>query len=78
MNYTDGQYFDAPGVSVTTGVFGSVYSLLNLSELLIASDEPELVEYFVQRGYTADVSIRAAPYDWRLGASKYENYKGLY
>ena len=26
----------------------------------------DLVEYLVQRGYTRDVNIRAAPYDWRL------------
>ena len=25
-----------------------------------------LVEYLVQRGYTRDVNIRGAPYDWRL------------
>jgi hypothetical protein len=28
------------------------------------------VDYFVQRGYTRDVNIRAAPYDYRLGTSK--------
>ena len=27
-----------------------------------------MVEYFVARGYVRDVSIRAAPYDWRFAA----------
>ena len=71
LNYTDGQYFDAPGVRVTTGVFGSIDSLVNFSDIVPASDDPDLIEYFVQRGYTADISIRAAPYDWRLDASRY-------
>ena len=28
----------------------------------------KMVEYFVDRGYVRDVSIRAAPYDWRFAA----------
>ena len=28
----------------------------------------EMVEYFVERGYVRDMSIRAAPYDWRFAA----------
>ena len=28
----------------------------------------DMVDYFVARGYQRDVSIRAAPYDWRFAA----------
>ena len=28
----------------------------------------KMVKYFVGRGYVRDVSIRAAPYDWRFAA----------
>ena len=28
----------------------------------------KMVEYFVDRGYVRNVSIRAAPYDWRFAA----------
>ena len=51
-------YSDAPGVSISVADFGSTDSV-----------EPTFsgfVDYFVQRGYTWDVNIRAAPYDWRL------------
>ena len=70
MNNSNGDYADAPEVSVTAGEFGSVNSFLNFSEFFPPTDDPDLVQYFIQRGYTADVNIRAAPYDWRLGASK--------
>ena len=31
----------------------------------------EFVDYFVDRGYERDRTIRAAPYDWRLAAGTY-------
>ena len=74
LNYSDGVYSDAQGVNVTAGPFGSVYSLLNFSEFFPPPSNPDFVEYFVHRGYVADVNIRAAPYDWRLGAGKYVNW----
>ncbi len=30
----------------------------------------DMVEYFVDRGYKRGVSIRGAPYDWRLAAGE--------
>ena len=51
-------YSDAQDVSVSAADFGSTSSV-----------EPSFsgfVDYFVQRGYTQDKNIRAAPYDWRL------------
>ena len=51
-------YSDAQGVSISAADFGSTSSV-----------EPSFgvfVDYFLQRGYTQDINIRAAPYDWRL------------
>ena len=63
-----GRYLDTEGVTVKTSNFGSLSSLVDLSFLYPDSNETiNFVDYFVERGYTADVNIRAAPYDWRLG-----------
>ena len=61
------QYVDAPNVSVTTGNFGNLSSLANLGGIFNNSG---LINYFVDRGYTVDVNLQAAPYDWRLGAGR--------
>ena len=57
-------------MNVTAPNFGSTSSVetldLNDTDLYFF----EFVEYFAQRGYTRDVNIRAAPYDYRLGSSK--------
>ena len=57
-------------MNVTAANFGSTSSV----ETLDLEDTDlyffEFVDYFAQRGYTRDVNIRAAPYDYRLGASK--------
>ena len=56
-------YSDAPGVTITAADFGSTSSVEILGPSRYFNS---FVEYFVQRGYTRDVNIRAAPYDWRL------------
>ena len=56
-------YSDPPGVTVTVPDFGSISSIEFLGPYPFYYP---LVEYLVQRGYTRDVNIRAAPYDWRL------------
>ena len=54
-------------------------SLVNFDEsFLPAAEDPDIVEYFVQRGYKADVNIRAAPYDWRLAAGEHCIYTYIY
>ena len=72
LNYTDdGQVLDAQDVTVTTGEFGSLSSLADLSDFIAdfpPSDNPSILEYFTTRGYILDQNIRAASYDWRLGA----------
>ena len=68
LNYTeDNQYLDANDVTISTENFGSILSVADFSDII---DDPttSLVEYFVDRGYTVDVNLRAAPYDWRLAA----------
>ena len=54
---------------MSTTDFGKLSSSADLSLLLpeFTENDANFVEYFVERGYTIDVNIRAAPYDWRLG-----------
>ena len=61
---------DARDVTVTTGAFGNLSSLVDLSDFTAASDNPlaGVFEYFLDRGYIPDQNFRAASYDWRLGA----------
>ena len=42
---------------------------LTTEDIPMADYMNELVEYFVERGYVRNKTIRAAPYDWRLSAS---------
>ena len=67
---TDG-YNNTSGVEIRVPGFGETKTV----EYLTAEDIPitaymnELVEYFVEKGYVRNKTIRAAPYDWRLSAS---------
>lgn len=60
-------------MTVLTQDFGNLSSFVDLSDVFPAGSDANPMYYFANRGYTADVNIRAAPYDWRLGASKLEN-----
>lgn len=66
FNYTSNNYLDPRGVTVTAAYFGNTSSV----EVLDLQNKypyfKDFVEYFVDRGYVKDKSIRAAPYDWRL------------
>lgn len=46
------------GVSITAAGFGSFSP--------VEAFMSDFLEYFVDRGYTKDVNVRAATYDWRL------------
>ena len=62
LNYS-ANYSDAMGVSITAADFGSFSPFtVFLSDFL---------NYFLDRGYTEDVDIRAATYDWRLSPGNY-------
>ena len=56
-----------------TSNFGSLDSLIDLSEILPDTTEQD-IKYLVERGYTLDVNVKAAPYDWRLGAGEVNAY----
>lgn len=69
-----GQYSSSSDeVTVEVPGFGETKTVENLSEEFITSLIPllnyfrDFVNYFVERGYERGKSIRAAPYDWRLG-----------
>ena len=72
LNYTnDGQYLDTQDVTVSTVNFGSLSSFADFSDIFPPSDSDDaesIIDYFVDRGYSIDKNLRAAPYDWRLGA----------
>ena len=70
LNNTDNQYLDANDVTVSTENFGSILSIADFSDIFPDDPTNGLIEYFVERGYTVDVNLRAAPYDWKLGAGK--------
>lgn len=60
-------------ITVEVPGFGETNTVENLGGDVITSLIPlldyfrEFVDYFVERGYQRGKSIRAAPYDWRLG-----------
>lgn len=70
LHYTDGRYSDTQDVTITTADFGSISSLVDFRDIFPTMDDSDIVNYFLQRGYTEDVDIRAAPYDWRLGSGR--------
>ena len=59
-------------MKILTEDFGNISSLADLNAIFGSVVHP--INYFTNRGYTADVNIRAAAYDWRLGAGKKINY----
>ena len=60
-------------MTISTSDFGKLSSLVDLSDIIdqhASTNASNILDYFVDRGYVIDKSIRAAPYDWRLGAGK--------
>ena len=66
MSNANNRYFDAENVTVSTENFGSISSIADFSDILGTDPTNVMIDYFVDRGYTVDVNLRAAPYDWRL------------
>lgn len=78
LNFTNGCYLDARNVTITPAEFGNVSSLVGFLDILpaaAATDNLDIVQYFLKRGYTQNKDIRAAPYDWRLGSGKINNFE---
>ena len=57
-------------MSVFSPNFGSLDSLADFSDLFPDTTDQDINRYFLERGYTRNVNIRAASYDWRLGAGE--------
>ena len=68
LSYNNGSYEDPPNVRVFSPNFGSLDSLVDFSDFF--PDDQDITGYFLERGYIRDVNLRAASYDWRLGASE--------
>ena len=60
-------------ISVSVPGFGDTYTVETLSDpgFITLPAYDKFVEYFVKRGYQRGKSIRAAPYDWRVGPGNY-------
>ena len=65
LNYKDG-YSDAKDVHITAAEFGNTSSVEILDLKGIFPYFYAFVKFFEERGYTKNVNIKAAPYDWRL------------
>ncbi len=65
-------YANLPGVQVRVPGFGDTNTVefLDDNENEHSAYFQTLVEYFEGKGYVKGKTIRAAPYDWRLGASE--------
>ena len=70
LGYNNGSYEDPPNVRVFTPNFGSLDSLVDLSDFFPDTTDEDITKYFVERGYILDVNVKAASYDWRLGAGE--------
>ncbi len=64
------RYSNPKGVKVTAAEFGSTSSVEYLDLMKQFPYFNVFVDYFAERGYTRDLNIRAAPYDWRLSPGK--------
>ena len=65
-----GQYSSSSDdITVSVPGFGLTKTVETMSRGLILTFPyfKEFVDYFVERGYERGKSIRAAPYDWRVG-----------
>ena len=61
LNYS-ANYADAEGITITAVDFSDIAGLEFYST--------GFLQYFVDRGYTANVDIQVASYDWRLAPGK--------
>ena len=69
-----GQYSSTSDrIIVSVPGFGDTYTVETLSDekgFITLPAYDKFVEYFVKRGYQRGKSIRAAPYEWRVGPGK--------
>ncbi|XP_062997450.1 phosphatidylcholine-sterol acyltransferase isoform X2 [Elgaria multicarinata webbii] len=68
-NRTTRRTSNAPGVHIRVPGFGKTYSVEYLDKSKLAGYLHTLVQHLVNNGYVRDQTVRAAPYDWRIGPS---------
>lgn len=73
-NRTTKRMSSAPGVHIRVPGFGKTHSVEYLDKSKLAGYMHTLVQHLVNNGYVRDHTVRAAPYDWRLGPNDYEEY----
>ncbi|KAM6430746.1 phosphatidylcholine-sterol acyltransferase isoform 1-T1 [Liasis olivaceus] len=73
-NKTTRRVTSAPGVHIRVPGFGRTFSVEYLDGGKLAGYMHTLVQHLVNNGYVRDQTVRAAPYDWRLGPTEQEEY----
>ncbi|XP_063168726.1 phosphatidylcholine-sterol acyltransferase isoform X2 [Candoia aspera] len=73
-NKTTRRITSAPGVHIRVPGFGQTFSVEYLDNSKLAGYMHTLVQHLVNNGYVRDQTVRAAPYDWRLGPMEQEDY----
>ena len=78
MLFQNGEYFNCDGVQIRAPGFGDTSSVdyLDPYNYLIPYFH-EFIKFFSKYGYVKGVSLRAAPYDWRLtpGSNHSNHYR---
>ncbi|KAJ6666108.1 hypothetical protein lerEdw1_001012 [Lerista edwardsae] len=73
-NRTTRRMSNAPGVQIRVPGFGKTYSVEYLDQGKLAGYLHTMVQHLVNNGYVRDQTVRAAPYDWRIGPNEQEDY----
>uniref|UniRef100_A0A8D0BFY0 Phosphatidylcholine-sterol acyltransferase n=1 Tax=Salvator merianae TaxID=96440 RepID=A0A8D0BFY0_SALMN len=73
-NRTTRRISNAPGVDIRVPGFGQTYSVEYLDKSKLAGYLHTMVQHLVNNGYVRDQTVRAAPYDWRIGPHEQEHY----
>ncbi|XP_014802960.1 PREDICTED: phosphatidylcholine-sterol acyltransferase [Calidris pugnax] len=73
-NRTSRKMTNAPGVHIRVPGFGKTYSVEYLDQSKLAGYLHTLVQNLVNNGYVRDQTVRAAPYDWRVGPQEQPEY----
>ncbi|XP_066493711.1 phosphatidylcholine-sterol acyltransferase [Tiliqua scincoides] len=73
-NKTTQRLTNAPGVDVRVPGFGKTHTVEYLDKSKLAGYLHTMVQHLVNNGYVRDQTVRAAPYDWRIGPNEQEDY----
>nr|XP_008122908.1 PREDICTED: LOW QUALITY PROTEIN: phosphatidylcholine-sterol acyltransferase [Anolis carolinensis] len=73
-NRTTRRVSNAPGVHIRVPGFGKTSSVEYLDKSKLAGYLHTLVQHLVNNGYVRDQTVRAAPYDWRIGPNQQDDY----